>query len=67
MLGPSKGEGNYMDKWVIKYNRDIFPWRTLIPLNIVEIHSPVDINKRETFDDLITRRWGTAMTLPEKN
>ena len=34
------------------------------PLKVDELHSPVEIKKREVFDELIKRRWGTPMTPP---
>ena len=35
-----------------------------MPLHVDELHSPQEVKKRETFDALIERRWGTSMTPP---
>ena len=45
MLGHDKGEVNDTTQCAIKENGNVVPRRTLIPPNISEIHSPVDINK----------------------
>ena len=44
---------------------EFVPRRSLRPLKVDEIHSPVEIKKREVFDELIQRRWGTPMTPPK--
>ena len=51
-----------MAQWIHKSNIRIVPRRSLRPLKIDEIHSPVEITKREVFDELIKRRWGIPMT-----
>ena len=35
---------------------------SLRPLKVDELHSPVKIKKREVFNELIQRRWGSPMT-----
>ena len=67
VFGPTKGEGNDMAQWLLKANGNIVPIRTLIPLNVVDIHSPVKINKIDTFDVLIKRIWFTAINPPKTN
>ena len=64
VLGPARGAGNEMAQWILKANRRVVPRRSLRPLKIDEIRSPVEIKKREVFDELIKRRWGTPMTPP---
>ena len=51
-------------QWILKENGKVVPRRSLRPLKADEIHSPVEIKKREVFDELIQRRWGTPMTPP---
>ena len=63
VLCPSRGAGNEMAQWILKANGRVVPRRSLRPLKVDEIHSPVEIKKREVFDELIKRRWGTPMTL----
>lgn len=65
VLGPSSGEGNEMAQWVLKANGNVVPRRTLRPLTVDEQYSPTEQKKRETFDSLISRRWGTAMSPPQ--
>ena len=64
VLGPAIGAGNEMSQWILKANGRVVPRRSLRPLKVDEIHSPVEIKKREVFDELIQRRWGTPMTPP---
>ena len=49
-----------MAQWVLKANGNVVPRRTLRPLQVDELHSPTETKKRETFDALIERRWGTS-------
>jgi hypothetical protein len=65
VLGPAKGEGNEMAQWVLKANGQVVPRRTLRPLHVAEIHSPMEEKKREIFDKLIERKHGTAITPPK--
>ena len=53
-----------MAQWILKANGRVDPRISLRPLKVDEIHSPVEIKKREVFDELIKRRWGTPMTPP---
>ena len=62
VLGPARGAGNEMAQWILKVNGRVVPRRSLRPLKVDEIRSPVEIKKREVFDELIKRRWGTPMT-----
>ena len=62
VLGPARGAGNEMAQWILKANGRVVPRRSLRPLKVDELHSPVEIKKREVFDELIKRRWGTPMT-----
>ena len=66
VLGPAKGEGNEMAQWILKLNGKVIPSRTNCPLHIDEIHNPQEVKKREVFDALIERRYGTS-TRPAKD
>ena len=65
VLGPSRGEGNEMCQWVLKANGKVVPRRSVRPLHEAEIHSPCEIRKRETFDELIERSHGTSINPPK--
>jgi len=65
VLGPARGEGNEMAQWVLKANGKVVPRRSCRPLTTAELHSQVEIKKRETFDALIERRWGNSITPPK--
>ena len=62
ILGPARGAGNEMAQWILKANGRVVPRRSLRPLKVDELPSPVEIKKREVFDELIQRRWGSPMT-----
>lgn len=64
VLGPARGEGNEMAQWVVKANGRVVPRRSLRPLQEAEIHSPIEIKKRQVFDELIKKRWGDSITPP---
>ena len=53
-----------MAQWILKANGRVVPRRSLRALKVDEIHSPVEIKKREVFDELIERRWGSLITPP---
>ena len=40
------------------------PRRTLQPIQTSKIHNPIERKKRESFDALIERRWGTSINPP---
>lgn len=65
VLGPSRGEGNEMSQWILKSNGQVVPRRSHRPLQIDELHSEVEQKKRELFDQLIERRWGTSINGPK--
>jgi hypothetical protein len=58
ILCPATGEG------VLKANGNVVPRRTCRPLNVAELHSPTEIEKRKIFDTVIRGRWGTSMSPP---
>ena len=66
VLGPAFGEGNEMYQRILKANGRVVPRRSLRPLTTAEIHSPIEIKKRQVFDKLIERRWGTSINPPTK-
>ena len=41
VLGPARGDGNEMAQWILKANGRVVPRRSLRPLKVDEIHSPV--------------------------
>ena len=53
-----------MSQWVLKANGNVVPSRSTPPLHVDELHSKTEEKKRETFDALIERRWGTSITPP---
>ena len=63
-VGPAMGKGNEMYQWVLKTNGNVVPQHTVRPLKVDEIHNPVEKKKRKTFDSLIERRRGTALSPP---
>jgi hypothetical protein len=65
VLGPAKGEGNEMAQWILKANGNVVPRHTIRTLQVDEVHSPTEIKKREIFDDLTERRWGTSINPPK--
>ena len=65
VLGPAKGEGNEMAQWILKANGNVVPRRTHRPLNTAELNSETEKKKREVFDALIEKRWGTALYPPK--
>ena len=65
MLGPSRGEGNEMAQWILKANGNVVPRRSPRPLTVAKLHSPTELKKREIFDKLIERRWGSAIIPPK--
>jgi hypothetical protein len=50
---------------VLKGNGRVVPRRSVRPLNPAEIHSEVEIKKRNVFDELIERRHGTSINPPK--
>ena len=65
MLGPLRGEGNEMAQWILKANGNIVPQQSPRPLTVAKLHSPTELKKREIFDKLIERRWGSAIIPPK--
>lgn len=60
VLGPARGEGNEMAQYVLKANGYVIPRRSLRPLTVAEKHSSTEEKKRELFDSLIKKRYGTG-------
>ena len=61
VLGPVRGKGNEMAQWILKANDKVVPRRTARPLHVDEINSKSEQKKRDVFDDLIRRKWGTSI------
>ena len=66
VLGPAKGQGNEMAQWILKANGNVVPHRSIRPLKVEELHSPVEKKKRDIFDALITRKLGTSVNPPKE-
>ena len=64
ILDPATGEGNEMAQWVLEANGQVVPRCTVCLLHADELHSPQDIKKRDIFDALIEKRWGTSGSPP---
>jgi hypothetical protein len=64
VLGPAKGEGNEMAQWILKANGKVVPRRSHRPMKIEEVHSEQEQRKRQLFDDLIEKSWGTSINPP---
>ena len=64
VLGPARGAGNEMTQWILKAKWQNCHKKIPQTPQVDEIHGPVEIKKREVFDELIKRRWGTPMTPP---
>ena len=67
VLGPAQGEGNELSQWVLKSNGNVVPCRTVRVLQLAEVHSDTEKQKRDLFDALIERRWGSPMSTPNKD
>jgi Reverse transcriptase (RNA-dependent DNA polymerase) len=65
ILGPARGEGNEMAQWVLKANGKVVPRRSCRLLTIAELNSEAEQEKRKVFDQLILKRWGSAIEPPE--
>ena len=63
VLGPTRGEGNQLSPWVLMSNDNVVPRRTVWGLQLDEIHS-TEKRKRDVFDAVIERRWGSPMSTP---
>ena len=67
VLGPARGEGNELSQWVLKSNVNVVPRRIVRVLQLAEIQSDTEKHKRDIFDALIERRWGSPMSTPNKD
>ena len=56
ILHPSKDSGNKISQWILKSNGRAVPTRTLWPFRTEELHSPVEVKKREMFGVLSRRK-----------
>ena len=66
VLGPARGEGNEMCQWVLKSNGRIVPRRSLRPLTVAELHSSTEIQRRQTFNELIKKKLGDSINPPKE-
>ena len=59
-LGPTKNVGNEICQWVLQYNGQVVPRRTLIRLRLEEltVTNETESNKREAFDADIKESLG---------
>ena len=51
---------------MLKLSGKVVPRNTVGLLSIQELHSPVEVKKRETFDNLIRRTLGSSMFKPSE-
>ena len=65
-LGPIPNEGNEMAQAVLTSNGTVIPRRSLRKLLVSELHSESEKRKRQIFDDIIGKKLGDAITLPQK-
>ena len=56
-----------MSQWVLKANGKVVPLCTVRPLCIDELHCEHKKKKRDLFDKLIKKRWGTVLSPPVKD
>ena len=66
VLGPATGAGNEMAQWVLKCNGMVVPRRSLRPLQVAELHSPEEKERRKIFDACISSKLGTSVTPPSQ-
>ena len=64
VLGHARGEGNELSQWILKSNGNVVPRPTVQALQLAVIHSDTEKRKRDVFDALIERRWGSPMSTP---
>ena len=55
-----------MAQWVLKANSEIIPGRAFHYLQVVELNLSIELNKRELFDELVKKKWGSS-TKPHEN
>ena len=55
-----------MTQWVLKYNGQIFPKRTMRHLAPEEWAHEIEIKKRSEFNDAIKARYSDSLSLPDK-
>ena len=67
ILRPARGEGNELSQWVLKSNGNVVPRQTVQALQLAELHSDTERQKRDIFDALIERRCGSPMSTPNKD
>ena len=64
VLVPARGAGNKMAQLIIKENGLVVPWRMLQQLQVDEVHSTQELKKKQVFNSMIKRIWGTSLSLP---
>ena len=67
-LGPAENAGNQMAQWILKSNGKVIPCRTCRPLKEDEVNNPVEIRKRQVFDESVRAKLGDSFTpIPKDN
>ena len=66
VLGPARGVGNEMAQCILKANGQVVPCRSVRPLHPGELTSPREQSKRQSFDALTERRFGTSINPPQQ-
>ena len=59
-LGPTRNEGNEMTMWILKTNVMIVPGTGLRKLTPGELHSDVELSKRNAFDANVHLKLGKS-------
>ena len=65
-LVPAKGNVNEMHQWKLKPNGKAVPRRIVRPLSTPELHSPVEVKKREVFYNRIRKILGSDVPKPSE-
>ena len=65
-LGPAKNEGNIMANWVLIYDSEVIPYRSIRRLKRDEssASNEVEAAKRAAYTENITRKLGDSVMLP---
>ena len=66
VLGAACGAGNEMVQWILKANGQVVPCHSVRPFHLGKLTSPSEQSKRQSFNALIERRFGTSIHPPEQ-
>ena len=60
VLGPARGAGNEMCQYIMDERGNIIPRRTCRRLRVDELHNQTEQSKRDIFDALILKKYGST-------